>query len=331
MVWNGPVGVFEFDAFARGTREVARAVATSGAVSIIGGGDSAAAIERMGFADQVTHISTGGGASLEYLEGKVLPGIDCLQDANARRTMAAGNWKMNQGTPAAARKLLDALKPQVADTPSEVVVAVPFTALPAVLEACAFTNVAVAAQNCHFEDHGAYTGEVSAEMLARMAVKYVILGHSERREYFGEDDGIVNKKVKAALHWGVRPIFCCGESLEQRQGGQTFSHIRRQVVFGLQGVPADRMGHVTIAYEPIWAIGTGQVATDAQAQEVCLFIRNIVRDLYGDAIADNQRILYGGSVNAKNAAGLFDMDDIDGGLVGGASLKADDFAVICKA
>ena len=170
VIWNGPMGVFEFPRFAEGTREVARAVAESGSISIIGGGDSAAAVELLGFADQVTHISTGGGASLEFLEGKVLPGIDCLMDKNPRRTFAAGNWKMNLGIPAAALKLVEQLKPLVADACSEIAVGVPFTAIAAVLEATAYTNVKVAAQNCHFEDKGAFTGEVSAQMLAEMGV-----------------------------------------------------------------------------------------------------------------------------------------------------------------
>ena len=330
VVWNGPMGVFEFEKFAVGTREVARAVADSSAISIIGGGDSAAAIELLGFADQVTHISTGGGASLEFLEGKVLPGIDCLMDKDPRRTFAAGHWKMNKGVPSAAAKLITELKGLVADCTSEIALGVPFTALASALEASAYSNVKIAAQNCHFEDKGAYTGEISAEMLAEMGIPFVIIGHSERREYFTETNETVNKKAKAALKWGVRPIVCCGESLAQREAGETFDHIKAQIVEAFAGIPSQKMGFITVAYEPIWAIGTGKVATDEQAQEVCAFIRGILKDLYGETIAQATRILYGGSVSATSAHGLFGMADIDGGLVGGASLKASDFSEICK-
>jgi triosephosphate isomerase len=331
VVWNGPMGVFEFDRFAAGTREVARAVADSNAISIIGGGDSAAAVELLGFANQVTHISTGGGASLELLEGKVLPGIDCLMDRNPRRTFAAGNWKMNKGVPAEAVKLISELKPLVAEAQSEIALGVPFTALTAALEASAYSNIKIAAQNCHFEDSGAYTGEISAKMLAYMGVPYVIIGHSERREYFAETDETVNKKVKAALKWGVRPIVCCGETLEQRENGETFDLIQTQIKAAFADIPVNKTHLITIAYEPIWAIGTGKVASDEQAQEVCAFIRGLLVELYDQSTAQSMRIQYGGSVNAKNSAGLFAQTDIDGGLVGGASLKAEDFSVICLA
>ncbi len=331
VIWNGPMGVFEFDRFAEGTRAIAKAVAASDSISIIGGGDSAAAVEKLGYADQVTHISTGGGASLEYIEGKVLPGIDGLLDKVPCRTFAAGNWKMNCGTPAEATKLIDALKPLVKDATSKIAIGVPFLAIPAALEATAYTNIKVAAQNCHFNEKGAYTGEISPVWLAKLGVTYVILGHSERREYFAETDETVNKKTKAALAVGLKPIVCCGESLAQREAGETFDWIKGQIVGAFAGIPAEKLCQITIAYEPIWAIGTGKVATDEQAEEVCAFIRGVMADLYTKEDADALTIQYGGSVSPSSAAGLFACANINGGLVGGASLKAPDFAAICNA
>lgn len=330
IVWNGPMGVFEFDNFANGTRRLAEAVAGSGGVSIIGGGDSAAAVERLGFADKVSHISTGGGASLELLEGRVLPGLDVLDDKDPRRLFVAGNWKMNNGLPAEAGTLISDLHGRLADADAKVVVAPPFTALPAALERTAYTNIAVAAQDGHFEDKGAYTGEVALSMIADLGIRYVILGHSERRAMFGDTDTVVEKKVNKALSLGLRPILCVGESLAEREAGQTTDVVGRQLAAALANVDAKKMHFVVIAYEPIWAIGTGKVATEAEAEEVCAFIRTYLTERYGEKTAAETKILYGGSVNAGNAKGLFATANIDGALVGGASLKAADFAAIAK-
>ena len=239
-----------------------------------------------------------------------------------RKKIIAGNWKMNK-TPSEAVELAKMLKAKVDTDKSDVVFCVPAIDIISVGEVIKGTNIALGAENVYFEDKGAYTGEISAPMLKDAGVKYVIVGHSERRQYFGETDEDVNKKIKKILEYSMTPIMCCGETLEQREMNITIEHIRIQIKKGLYGLSAEDAAKVVIAYEPIWAIGTGKTATSQQAQEVCAEVRKVVGEVYGADTAEKIRIQYGGSVNGKNAAELFAMADIDGGLVGGASLKED--------
>jgi triosephosphate isomerase len=240
----------------------------------------------------------------------------------SRRRIVAGNWKMNK-TPSEAVALVNELKPLVANDDVDVVYCVPAVDIVPVVEAVKGTNVKVGAENLYTEDKGAYTGEISADMLVDAGVEYVVIGHSERREYFNETDEFLNKKVKKAIEKGLTPILCCGETLEQREMGVTMDWIRLQIKSDLTGVAASDVAKLVIAYEPIWAIGTGKTATSDQAEEVCAGIRECVAEMYDQATADAVRIQYGGSVNAGNAKELFSKPNIDGGLVGGASLKAD--------
>ena len=249
---------------------------------------------------------------------------------SVRNAVIAGNWKMNKTRPE-AKALITDLIPLVKDAGCDVVICVPFTNLETALELTQGTNIKVGAENCHFEKSGAFTGEISADMLTEMGVEYVIIGHSERRQYFGETDGTVNQRTRAALAAGLKVILCVGELLEQREMGVTEEVVGMQVKVALQNVTAQELKNVIIAYEPVWAIGTGKTATSDQANEVNAFIRSTVERLYGKAAADGLTVQYGGSMNAKNADELLAQPDIDGGLIGGASLKAPDFSAIVAA
>lgn len=240
----------------------------------------------------------------------------------ARKKIIAGNWKMNK-TPSEAVALVNELKPLVANDEVDVVFCVPAIDIIPAMEAAKGSNINIGAENMYYEESGAYTGEIAPNMLTDAGVKYVVIGHSERREYFAETDETVNKKVLKALEHGITPIVCCGESLTQRKQGIYIDWIRMQIKIAFQNVTADQAKTAVIAYEPIWAIGTGETATSDQAEEVCAAIRTCIREVYDEATAEAIRIQYGGSVNAGNAAELFGKPDIDGGLVGGASLKAD--------
>lgn len=249
-----------------------------------------------------------------------------------RKVIIAGNWKMNKTRPE-AKELLEAIKPLVANAEGkvEVIACVPFTNLETAINATAGSNVKIGAENVHFEKSGAFTGEISADMLVELGVEYVVIGHSERRQYFGETDETVNKRTKAALAAGLKPIVCVGELLWERECNITEEVIARQVKLDFFGVSAEDVKKSAIAYEPVWAIGTGKTATADQAEEVCAFIRATLAKIYDEATAEAVTIQYGGSMNAKNCAELLSKENVDGGLIGGASLKAADFNTIVQA
>ena len=251
-------------------------------------------------------------------------------DKAKRKAVIAGNWKMNK-TQAEARELIEALLPAVKGTGCEVVLCPPFTDLPLAVEMTKGSGVGVGAQNVHFEQNGAFTGEISAGMLVELGVQYAIVGHSERRQYFGESDETVNKRAKAAVAAGLTAIVCVGESLTQREQGVTQELVRTQVKIALQDFTKEELKSVIVAYEPVWAIGTGRTATAEQAEEVCGAIRAVLAELYGQPAADAVSIQYGGSMNGGNATELLSKPNVDGGLIGGASLKPADFAEIVKA
>ena len=247
-----------------------------------------------------------------------------------RKAVIAGNWKMNK-TPAETKALIAEMKPLVAGADCDVVLCVPYIDVFAAMEAAEGSNIKIGVENCHWAESGAFTGEISAKMLKEIGVPYVIIGHSERRQYFGETDVTVQKRTRAALDAGLTVILCVGEYLEQREQGITEEVVRMQTKIALGGVAEAELDNIIIAYEPVWAIGTGETATAEQANEVNHAIRECVAELYGKAAADKLVVQYGGSMNAGNADELLAKEDVDGGLIGGASLKAEDFSIIVKA
>ena len=248
-----------------------------------------------------------------------------------RKKVIAGNWKMNKVS-SEANQFIDEVVKQVTDSDQvEAIVCAPFPYLASLVEKTKGSSVKISAQNMHFEDNGAFTGEVSPVMLKDIGVSHVVLGHSERREYFAETDETVNKKAHAAFAHGLTPIVCVGESLEQREANETMGHVETQVKKAIEGLSADQVAETIIAYEPIWAIGTGKTASNEQANEVCTHIRNVIKDIVSDEVAEQVVIQYGGSVNPDNISALLEQSDIDGGLVGGASLEPESFLKLVEA
>jgi triosephosphate isomerase (TIM) len=321
VIWNGPMGVFEMNTFAKGTFGVADALAHSNAITVIGGGDSAAAIDMAGLANKMTHISTGGGASIEFMEGKLLPGIAVL-DNKSRDPFICGNWKMNT-TITEGVELIQELKNEIKDDQIKVAICPPFTHLDKFKKVLKGSFIKLGAQNVHEADNGPYTGEISIPILKDLLIDICIIGHSERRTYFGETDELVNKKAKKLLENEMVPILCVGEPLEVRLNGMEKDYVKKQIVNAFNGISKKDAIKIKIAYEPIWAIGTGDTATPEDAEIMCSYIREIMNNL--DYEGEEIAILYGGSVNEKNIKSLIAKHNIDGALVGGASLNKNEF------